>query len=50
MFYVRDDKGMRQGKDEENEESIGLYNAEELVNSKFIHEIRRSKTDEKGTL
>ena len=50
MFCVRDDMGLRQGKDEEIEESIGLYNAEEIVNSKFIHEIRRSKTDKKGTL
>ena len=49
MISVRDYKSLRQGKDEEIEERIGLYNSEELVNSKFMHEIM-SKIDKNGTL
>ena len=49
MFSVSDYKSLRQGKDEEIEECIGLYNSEELVNSKFMHEIM-SKIDKNGTL
>lgn len=50
MFYVRDDKGLMWGKDEEIEGSIGLYSSEELVKSKCIYDITKRKQNKKGSL